>query len=458
MVDVQFTPYILPVLATAALILALALWVWLRRPGPNVAIFVVFALAIAEWCATYGIALGVYEVGARTFWSKIQYIGIALAPVFWLIVVLRNTGRGHRLGPGRSLLLFLVPALGTLLVFTNEAHRLYWQEVAVDPSGGFSYFSVRYGPGFWLYIGYNYAVLVAGMVLLIRTIVRSTGPYRAQAAGLLVAAALPLLGNLAYVLRWVEPPSLDLTVFAFAVSVAVTAWSLYRYRLLDLVPVARDLIFEQISDGFLVVDRWGRIIDLNPSAARYLGLPAARAIGRAAASLLPPESLTVDGPAAGAAGRLVELSGEIGSRCLELRTFAVSDGNQADAGRLVLLRDVTEQRRSEAALQAAEQRATRLQTAAEIGATVSHELNQPLAVITGYLELLRDRSPLTDQQARMFREMEAAAAEMERRIREIERLRDYVTKSYGEGLTVIDLEKSESTPDLAARAEPRPRP
>jgi len=58
------------------------------------------------------------------------------------------------------------------------------------------------------------------------------------------------------------------------------AWSLFRFHLFDTVPGAHSAIFEDLSDGVLVLDAQGRIVDFNPSAERIIGCRAGAAIGR----------------------------------------------------------------------------------------------------------------------------------------------------------------------------------
>jgi PAS domain S-box-containing protein len=60
---------------------------------------------------------------------------------------------------------------------------------------------------------------------------------------------------------------------------AVT-WGLFRYRLLDIMPVARDAIIEGMGDGVIVLDVQNRIVDLNPAARRIIGRRALGAIGQ----------------------------------------------------------------------------------------------------------------------------------------------------------------------------------
>jgi len=63
-------------------------------------------------------------------------------------------------------------------------------------------------------------------------------------------------------------------------------WGLFRFQLLDIVPVARDAVIEGMSDGVIVLDAQNRIVDLNPAAGRIIGRPASEAIGQSAAQIL----------------------------------------------------------------------------------------------------------------------------------------------------------------------------
>ncbi|HNO32640.1 MAG TPA: diguanylate cyclase, partial [Anaerolineales bacterium] len=60
--------------------------------------------------------------------------------------------------------------------------------------------------------------------------------------------------------------------FSFTIAAAAFTYSLLRYHFLDVVPVARDVLIEKMSDGVLVVDDQHRIVDINPAAQNLLQL------------------------------------------------------------------------------------------------------------------------------------------------------------------------------------------
>lgn len=84
----------------------------------------------------------------------------------------------------------------------------------------------------------------------------------------------------------------------------------------------------------------------------------------------------------------------------------------------------------------------RMKTVAEIGATIAHELLQPLTVIMAYLELLEANHVMRRSPAEIYATMRRAAEELAGKIRDFGRIRRYVTKSYGTNMTVLDLERA----------------
>ncbi len=48
--------------------------------------------------------------------------------------------------------------------------------------------------------------------------------------------------------------------------------AIFRYHLLDLIPIARAVVVKRMRDGVIVVDSDGRLVDPNPAAHRMLGV------------------------------------------------------------------------------------------------------------------------------------------------------------------------------------------
>lgn len=337
----MITPYTVVLLAAVAVAAALAFYAWRRRAARGAGAVVLMMLAVFVWSFGYAFEIGATGLGAKVFWAKVEYLGIVTVPFAWLVFALRYAG-WDRLITRRNLA--LVPLATLLLVATNEARGLIWSRTALSPSGRF--LTLDYGAGSWVYWAYSYALLVLGTYFLVSMLVRSPRVYREQGAALLVAVAAPWVGNGVYVTGLSPAPNLDLTPFAFLLSGAAISWGLFRFRLLDIVPVARDAVIEGMDDGVVVVDTEGRVVDLNPAARRILDRPGGDPVGdtlRRLASRL--DALLADVPEDERAE--VRLGESTARRSYDLAISPLCDRAGRQTGRLLVLHDVTERKRAE---------------------------------------------------------------------------------------------------------------
>ncbi len=141
----------------------------------------------------------------------------------------------------RNFTLLGAPLLVTLaLVFTNEAHNLIWTRTALGSHDEFSLLEVDYGAWFWVHWIYSLLLVLLGTVLLVSSLPRPLRLYQKQSWALLIAASMPWLGNVIYVLGLGPVPNLDLTSFAFLLSGVAMSLGFSRFGLLNLIPVARN--------------------------------------------------------------------------------------------------------------------------------------------------------------------------------------------------------------------------
>jgi len=133
----------------------------------------------------------------------------------------------------------------------------------------------------------------------------------------------------------------------FALTGALLTLNLYQFRLLDLVPIARDALIENMSDGVLVLDAEDRIVDLNPAAQQVIGRPAATVIGQTGARVLSDwPDLVARYHDVTEAHAEIALGDSEARRTFDLRISPLHDRHDRLTGRLVVLRDITERQRA----------------------------------------------------------------------------------------------------------------
>ncbi len=283
----SYTPYIIPMLVAAVISVALAAYVWRRRSAaPGAMALVLLMLALTEWLLLEAVCLVNNDLSARLIWAKVEYIGIVSVPVLWLVFVLQYTGKQRWLTRRNLALLAICPIITLLLVWTNEAHRLIWAEYSLHQHGSVMISEKTYGVWFWVHTAYSYSLVLTGAILVLRWAISSFRLYRHQAVVMLIGALVPLVGNMPYILHLRSVQGIDPTPLAFTVSGCMLALGLFRFRLLDIVPIARDTVIQGMNDGLMVLDAQNRIVDINPAIEGITGLRTSEVIGRPVAQIL----------------------------------------------------------------------------------------------------------------------------------------------------------------------------
>jgi len=341
-------PYGLPLIIASAVSAALARSAWRRRPTPGAKPFALLMLAVTEWSLGYALELGSIDLPTKVFWARVQYLGIVIVPATWLAFTLEYTGQTCWLTRPNPIWLALEPLITLLLVWTNEAHGLIWSDLRLDTGGSFPVLASTHGVGFWVHAAYAYLLLWLGSFLLIRMLIRAPHLYRGQASALLMGVLAPWVGNALFLSGMNPVPHLDLTPFAFTFTGLAVAWGLLRFRLLDIVPTAHDAIVESMRDMVIVLDAQNRIVDFNPAAQRVVGRPASEVIGQPAAQALSNWSDLAERylNVTEAQAEITLSEGET-RRDFDLRISPLCDRHNHFTGRLVVLRDITEDKRAE---------------------------------------------------------------------------------------------------------------
>jgi serine phosphatase RsbU (regulator of sigma subunit)/PAS domain-containing protein len=350
----QFNPYAIAVLITALIAGAIAIYTWRRRPAASAGQVTLLVMAVAVWSFGYAMELASPDKPTMLFWIRLEYLGIAPIAALWLIFVFQYTGHEKWLTRRNAALLFIIPCVTLILNWTNNWHSLFYSKVEIDRSGPIAVLALTKGGWYWVHTANFYLSLLLGTVLLVRMYVQRPRLYRGQVGIILVATLVPSIGNVIYLSGLSPFPNLDLNPFAFTVTCLAIVWGLFGFRLLDIVPVARDALFESMSDGVIVLDAHNRIVDVNQAARALIGPDMA--VGQSVeAGLAAWPGLVAQFSHASKVQTEVTLGGKT-PLYLDLRISPLHGRGNQLRGRLAILRDVTSRRQAEQAVQAAQQR------------------------------------------------------------------------------------------------------
>ncbi len=367
-------------------VLALSSWRRRREPGATLTVASVLATLWAVASLMQGLAT---EPARRIVWYGVS-ISLLLPILAGVTVfIVQYAGLGRLLTPSRVLWALAVPAaLDMVLVLTNPLHGLVWSDAVVDPGGAVR---VSVEVGGWLGLGYSLVLGLINITALVRLIVVS--PDRRLPAFLMLLAHLASRYAFTHeVLQLDLPLPVSPGVLTVAVPFATYAVALFGLHVLDPVPVARRAALEQMSDGVLVSDVDGVVIDANPAAERIFGAAAAELRGRLLSDLVPRTALSGDRPDRPGAERFeVALGPGDSRRHYVVDRSILSDGSGRHLGEVLLVHDVTDQRAIQDRLLEHRQTVARLTEREHLARDLHDSVGQVLGFVSMQAQAIRKR-------------------------------------------------------------------
>lgn len=345
---------LLPYLVALAISIAVGLYAWRRRGVAGAVPYAV--LALSEATATLGFLGELLSptLQGKIVWDDLQWAPFFAIPLALLAFAVEYTGR-RPAHPWRiGLALSVVPLLSLALIATNSLHGLTMPNPTLVPGEPFAALVYDLAPATTLMAIYAYLVVLAGLVLLVRHFAHSQPLYRAQAATVVAGSLIPLIGTVLTLAGVTLTPERDTTPFTFALGNLVVAWGLFRFRLFNIVPVARDTLVENVPDSVVVLDAQDRVLDLNPAALRALGKPPKEVIGRSVAEVYAEWSSLVEQYRDAEQVRTEIAVGQgTGRSHFELSISPLRSRRGQRLGRLVVAHDITARKQAEESLQLA---------------------------------------------------------------------------------------------------------
>ncbi len=344
----DFQTYSVILFATTAISWALALLAWNRRGIPGNRTLASLMAFAGIWALLAGLEAAVIETDFKIFISKLEYLGFTPLPAMLLLLVLEVTQKERSLTNELRLILWAIPLLTVGLVLTNEFHHLVWTSFDPGPAGS-NLLIYRRGVAFWLFVIYTNVILSVVAFLLVVALLKQQRAFRRNLWIMLVGSFFPWAGSMLYVTNSPFLPGYDTTPLAFFLTGLAYSFGVLRFRMLDLVPIARDAVIENLPDGAMIFDGQSRLVDINPAGQALLGLDSFQP-GDAAENALRRYPGLLSLLKSGENQRLEIAYLEDNQRILEATVSAIHDRGGRTIARAMLLHDISGLKAAEAEL------------------------------------------------------------------------------------------------------------
>ena len=262
--------YAILLLISSIITLYLAYYSWNKRSNPDAYYFSFLMLAVSIWALTGAIEMTSTSFSTKIFWSQISYLGIVFVGPLWILFTLSYTDYGKWLKDTFIGLLMIVPIIILILVLTNGWHGLIWPTITASTSQAGSIIIYGHGLGFYVNVAYSYILMSLGLLLLIICLIQSPKLYQKQVFLIVIAALIPFAVNIIYITQLSPVQGLDLTPFAFTLTGILVALSIFRFKMLEILPVAYNNLFKKMGNGAIVIDSLKRIVEINLAAEKIL--------------------------------------------------------------------------------------------------------------------------------------------------------------------------------------------
>ena len=189
------------------------------------------------------------------YFENFIYIGTCMLPValFFVAIIFRNTKIRFK---RKYLLLFVIPFLTLLVLYTNKYHHLFYKTYSTNLS------EMVYGSYFYIHSIYTYGLLLVSIGIMINASLKNSGSFSKQTILIIIGTMFPILVNLEGTFK-IWNMNVCLTPISFSIAVIFYTFAILKFNFLKITPIALQKIVDRISDGYVVLDEENTITDFN---------------------------------------------------------------------------------------------------------------------------------------------------------------------------------------------------
>lgn len=246
-------------------------------------------MALTLWwllCYTCGISSTSYALA--TFFVRLEFLGFMFIPIAWLAFVRATLGRPTH--PHLLIALSIIPLITIIISWLPFSWHLIYNDISpkypMNNKEAPFVLAYEYNLIYKTILLYVFSIIFIGIVMLLHGMRYSHAIQRRRIIFFCLSLFLPTT-FVAINLMVVPFPTLyDYSALVAAMAAIGIAWALLRLEVFELIPIARDVVMDNLMEGVLVLDAHGQVLDINPAASHVLGMAREDVLGQTELPLL----------------------------------------------------------------------------------------------------------------------------------------------------------------------------
>ena len=354
------------------------------------------------------------------YFEYISYLGSSFTPIFLLFVAISYIKKEKYIKNMK--LLYILPILFLVCIFTNDLHGLFYTNYSINLSG------IEYGPMYYVYAAYSYVFYIISIVIMIVGTIKKSGVFSTSTLLLILGIIALIFGNVVSILQ-VNQMTVYIMPLMFIIFSTLVSISIFKYNSLKITPIALKTIMDTMTDAFVVISKDGIIVDSNrlfketflkdiekgkPKDNLFEILSKSTNIDLKKLSVKIYESIVT--------GSTVKYSLDIVDELKEIEKYYEIDINPIKAknkhkdciGILLLIKNVTEHRKDLNELKEKQEvivKQGQLVSIGEVAGGVAHDINTPISAIKTGIVMLKDSS-VNEEQTEILDRMDNCATKI----------------------------------------------
>ncbi|MDP1713967.1 MAG: histidine kinase N-terminal 7TM domain-containing protein [Anaerolineales bacterium] len=300
----------------------------LLKKTPGSVSLCVLVIIIAAWLSAYLFYRFLATPISLQVWRAVHYFSLASAATSVYYFSISYTNRAYWINKSTITLFLLEPIIIQILFWTEPLRRIF------------------FAPGFWLgeqiNLIYVLMILTGSLVLLADTLLNKPRIHFLHAGTMVLGTLFPLFGNISTIFIRNFETNLLILIFSYCLAIVGFLYIKFSSSLIETTPLTREIVVEDMDDGWMVIDDHDNIIDLNSSAEKMVGLSRETIYGQPVTQILtewPKISKSSEGIQEMEMRRSVK--SQSGWHYLNIRISQLRDKKNGKFGHLIVWRDIT---------------------------------------------------------------------------------------------------------------------